>query len=160
MVVKVMMAEWKMAHAPDSLKTSGLGSCVAVIIYDPLMKIAAMGHVMLPNSEMDKSPSLKAGKYADTAIISMVEALILVGANPSRFVAKIVGGAQMFGFKSSAHLPPIGKRNVDACLRGLSAHNIPVVLQETGGTNGRTVEFFCADGTVSIKTVNQGVKVV
>lgn len=160
MVIKVMMAEWKTARAPDSLKTSGLGSCVAVIIYDPFMKMAGMGHVMLPSSEMDRSPSLKTGKYADTAIFSIVEALRIAGANSSRFIAKLVGGAQMFGFKSSAHLPPIGTRNVEACLRGLKAYNIPVVLQETGGTNGRTVEFFCEDGTISIRTVNQGVKVV
>lgn len=158
MVIKVMMTDWKTAHAPDSLKTSGLGSCVAVVIYDPVIKTAAMAHVMLPCSEMDKSATLKTGKYADTAIPDMVEALSREGANPSNFIAKIAGGAQMFGFKSNAFHLSIGTRNVQACLRALAKYRIPVVTQDTGGTSGRTVEFFCEDGHLAVRTVSQGVK--
>lgn len=159
MVVKVMMAEWKTAQAPDSLKTLGLGSCVAVIIYDPLVKVAAMAHVMLPYSKMDKSSSVKKGKYADTAIPAMVDALCRLGGRKSRYVASLVGGAQMFHYMPGPHLLSIGERNVDACLSTLHTCGVPVVFQETGGRRGRTVEFFCEDGSVSIKTVNEGVKV-
>ena len=58
MVVKVMMAEWKTAPRAPTVSSVRLGSCVAVIIYDPLVKVAAMAHVMLPYSKMDKSSSV------------------------------------------------------------------------------------------------------
>lgn len=158
MVVRVMMAEWKMASAPQRLKTLGLGSCVAVILHDPLLKLATMAHVMLPYAAMANTPSVKKGKYADTAIAEMVTALHRTGAKPSRLMAKLVGGAQMFTFQSQNQLQSIGTRNVEACVKTLAAYRIPIVLQETGGSSGRTVEFFCEDGAVTIKTVNQGVQ--
>lgn len=158
MVINVMMAEWKMATAPDTLKTSGLGSCVAVTIYDRVMKMAAMAHVMLPHTDDTNLTADKAGKYANTAIPVMVQVLRRKGANPARLIAKMAGGAQMFAFGVQSEALSIGKRNVEACLKALEQYEIPVVSCDTGGRNGRTVEFFCSDGQLHIKTFNQGVK--
>lgn len=159
MIVKVMMAEWKMARAPQRLKTLGLGSCVAVILHDPLLKTAAMAHVMLPYAKMAKSSTTQKGKYADTAIAEMLQALQKNGVKLPRLDARLVGGAHMFNFQSRSHrLDSIGARNVEACVKTLDHYRIPIMVQETGGSSGRTVEFFCEDGTMTIKTVNQGVK--
>ena len=59
--------------APDLIRTSGLGSCVGVIIYDSLMKIAGLAHVMLPDSSLAKMTiQLILAKYADTAVVELV----------------------------------------------------------------------------------------
>lgn len=160
MIVNVRMAEWKTARSPDSLKTSGLGSCVAVVLYDPFKKIAAMAHVMLPWSGVPAVPVASKGKYANTAISHMVAVLCQEGANKSRLMAKIAGGAQMFGFQSHTPTLSIGARNTEACEKTLAEHRIPIVMQDTGGTSGRTVEFFCEDDRMTIKTVSKGVKVL
>ena len=37
--IKVSMADLKVAKAPDSLTTLGLGSCIGLTLYDPASKI-------------------------------------------------------------------------------------------------------------------------
>ena len=49
-VVKVGMADLKVAKAPDSLITLGLGSCIGLTLYDPVLKLGGMVHYMLPDS--------------------------------------------------------------------------------------------------------------
>lgn len=160
MAINVRMAEWKKAQAPDSLKTLGLGSCVAVVIYDEGVKKAAMAHVMLPSSKMDRSGSFNAGKYADTAIPEMIAALCKWGARRHHLKAKMAGGAQMFQFLSDGPALSVGKRNVTACMNALAENGIPLIMQDTGGTKGRSVEYFCADGTFAVRTVDEGAKVL
>lgn len=160
MIINVKMAEWKTARSPDSLKTSGLGSCVAVVLYDPRKKIAAMAHVMLPWSNVSSTPVTNTGKYADTAIKSMIEALRKAGSSETHLLAKLAGGAQMFHFKSHMTTLSIGARNTEACEKTLAAYRIPIVMQDTGGSNGRTVQFFCENAEMTIKTVSKRINVL
>ena len=48
--IKVGMADLKVAHAPDSLTTLGLGSCIGLTLYDPVAKVGGLVHFMLPDS--------------------------------------------------------------------------------------------------------------
>nr|MBO2470888.1 chemotaxis protein CheD [Bacillota bacterium] len=57
-VIKVGMADLQVAKAPDRLVTVGLGSCVAVCIYDPTAKVAGLAHVMLPSSELARGEAV------------------------------------------------------------------------------------------------------
>jgi len=94
-IIKVGMADYKIAKSPDSLITLGLGSCVGVVIYDKTKQIAGMAHIMLPSSEEIKNNSNKM-KFADTCIDMMMADLLKQGVNKSLLKAKIAGGAQMF----------------------------------------------------------------
>ena len=47
--IKVGMADLKVAHAPDSLTTLGLGSCIGLTLYDPVAKVGGLVHFMLPS---------------------------------------------------------------------------------------------------------------
>lgn len=67
-IIKVGMADLNIALAPDRIRTSGLGSCVGVVIHDPVKKIAGLAHVMLPSSALAKQDQINEAKYADTAI--------------------------------------------------------------------------------------------
>ena len=57
-----------------------LGSCVGVAIYDPSEKLGALAHIVLPSA--DGRPGLP-GKFVDTAIPWMIEALQQRGALPA-----------------------------------------------------------------------------
>lgn len=157
-VVKVGMADLNIARAPNTIRTSGLGSCVGIILYDDYTPIAGMAHIMLPDSSLAKSGSMNLAKYADTAIDELIRRLEKEGAHIRSLKAKIAGGAQMFNFSFSNEMMRIGPRNVEAVKNKLRELNIPIVAEDVGGSSGRTIEFNPETKMLTIRTVNQGVK--
>jgi chemotaxis protein CheD len=156
-VVKVGMADLKVTSSPNRLRTTGLGSCVGVTLYDEKLHIVGMAHVMLPSSELSRG-QVNVAKFADTAIPELVKQLELAGASRYRLIAKMAGGAQMFAFSGQNEMMRIGPRNVEACKEELKKLNIPVIAEDTGGTFGRTIEIDSNTGILYIRTVNQGEK--
>ncbi|OEF98398.1 chemotaxis protein CheD [Desulfuribacillus alkaliarsenatis] len=159
-VVKVWMADSNIAKYPNSIRTTGLGSCVGVTLYDPTTKVAGMAHVMLPSSTLAKNSDFKNAKYADTALPELLEMVIKAGANKARLVAKLAGGSQMFSFSGSSETMRIGPRNVEACKEALKKLGIRVIAEDTGGNFGRTVELYTDDGRYQIRTATKQEKVI
>lgn len=155
-VVKVGIADMNIVTSPNHIRTSGLGSCVGVVIYDQPREIAGLAHVMLPDSSLAKGGSFNIAKYADTAIKELVNRLISQGAKTYSLKAKIAGGAQMFQFSSSSDMMRIGPRNVEAVKRELAKLHISIVAEDVGGNSGRTIEFDPKTGLLNIRTVNKG----
>ncbi|WP_226034924.1 chemotaxis protein CheD [Aquibacillus saliphilus] len=155
-IVKVGIADLKVARSPDTLRTSGLGSCVGVVIYDLSLKVAGMAHVMLPDSTLSKRENLNELKYADSAIEILVKTMIDNGARKFALKAKIAGGAQMFSFPSSTNILRVGNRNIEAVVEHLGNYHVPILASDVGGNNGRTIEFNPSTGMLKIKKVNQG----
>src|SRR5699024_2587460 len=123
-VVKVGIADLNVVEAPNKIRTSGLGSCVGVVIYDNYKKVAGLAHVMLPDSKLTKQQEFNKYKYADTAIDSLVNQLIALGARKSQLKAKVAGGAQMFQFQTGSDIMRIGPRNTEAVKEQLKKHHI------------------------------------
>jgi chemotaxis protein CheD len=157
-VVKVGIADMNMVKSPDLIRTSGLGSCVGVIIYDLTKEIAGLAHVMLPESSLAKQGAINLAKYADTAVKDLVSQLIRAGARQHSLRAKLAGGAQMFQFTTGSDLMRIGPRNVDAVKKELDELRIPILAEDVGGNSGRTIEFNPKNGVLQIRTVNKGTR--
>lgn len=157
-IIKVGIADLKITESPDILRTSGLGSCVGVVIYDATVKIAGMAHVMLPDSNMNRNPSQNKWKFADTAIDDLYFSLLEKGVRKYALKAKIAGGAQMFSFTVQDDKLRIGARNIEAVIESLNKYRIPIVSQDTGGNSGRTIEFSPETSILKIRTVNKGEK--
>ncbi|SYX82824.1 chemotaxis protein CheD [Paenibacillus alvei] len=156
-VVKVGMADLQVCRF-GSLRTTGLGSCVGLTLYDPVAKIAGMAHVMLPSSDIAREGNRNIAKYADTAIPELIRRMTEAGASLSRVHAKMAGGAQMFAFASNNDMMRIGPRNVDSCKLMLEQYSIPLHAEDTGANYGRTIELFCDDGRLHIRSVQMGEK--
>lgn len=156
-MVKVGMADLKIASAPKVLTTLGLGSCVGIVIYDSFLKIGGLAHIMLPSSKSIKNNSNKA-KFADTGVDLLIEKLLEAGALKTRLVSKIAGGAQMFSFKGKNEIMKIGERNVEAVKKQLSKHKIKILAEDVKGRYGRTIEFYTETGVLRIKTIGHGYK--
>lgn len=156
--IKVGMADLNVAHLTGVLKTTGLGSCVGVTLFDPRARVAGMAHVMLPSSDIAKEGKLNIAKYADTALPDMIGKMEKLGAAIARMEAKMAGGAQMFAFSNNSDTMRIGPRNVESCKDMLSRFRIPIRGEDTGGNYGRTIEFDCATGILMIRSVQHGVK--
>ncbi|MFE5319578.1 chemotaxis protein CheD [Paenibacillus sp. NPDC056579] len=156
--IKVGMADLNVTHLTGVLKTTGLGSCVGITLYDGKAKVAGMAHVMLPTSDIAREGKLNIAKYADTAIPEMIQKMEALGASVARMEAKMAGGAQMFAFGGSSDTMRIGPRNVESCKEMLKRYSIPLKAEDTGGNYGRTIEFDCVTGSLLIRSVQQGVK--
>ncbi|WP_058303953.1 chemotaxis protein CheD [Gorillibacterium timonense] len=157
-LIKIGMADLNVTASPGILKTTGLGSCVGLTLYDPHVKIAGMAHVMLPSSDIAKEGQLNHAKYADTAIPMLIQRMVALGAVISRMESKMAGGAQMFAFSTAKDTMRIGPRNVESCKMMLNQYRIPLKGEDTGGSYGRTVEFDSATGMLLISSVQQGSK--
>jgi chemotaxis protein CheD len=155
-IIKVGIADMNIVKAPDLIRTTGLGSCVGVVLYDQARELAGMAHVMLPDSALSRSEPLNKAKFANTAIKELYKSLIKNGAKHQGLKAKIAGGAQMFQFSGSSDMMRIGPRNVDAVIHELKELRLPIVGQDVGGNSGRTIEFNPKTGLMQIRTVNKG----
>lgn len=158
-VHKVGMADLKICSSPDVLSTLGLGSCIGICLYDPGTKVSGLAHIMLPSSESIKNNS-NIAKFADTAIVKLIDDMVKAGANRRRLVGKIAGGAQMFAFSSQNDSMKVGQRNAESVRRILKEQNIPILADDTGGNYGRTIEFYSDNGKLLIKTIGHGIKEV
>lgn len=159
-MIKVGMADLKVCTYPDSLTTLGLGSCVGVALYDPVTKVSGLLHCMLPDSTQIRNNSNLA-KFADTGIDELVRQMVSLGANRSRLVAKIAGGAQMFMVAADASDSlRVGERNAEAAKLKLRQLNIRLLAEDCGLNYGRTVEFYSETGDYKIKAVGKQPKII
>ena len=152
--IKVGMADLNICVSPDSIITLGLGSCVDIAIRDPITKIGGLAHIMLPDSTTIRNNS-NIPKFADTGIEELVKQIVRRGADRGRLVAKIAGGAQMFGFQSNSEMVRVGERNVEATKRKLGQLRIPILAEDTGKNFGRTVIFYPETGDFVIRAVGK-----
>lgn len=158
-MIKVGMADLNVCRGPGILTTLGLGSCIGIVLYDPVTKVSGLAHIMLPDSTKIKNNSNKA-KFADTAIDKVIEDMAQLGANKNRLVAKLAGGAQMFAFASSNDLMRIGERNAIASKNKLKQLSIKVLAEDIGKNYGRTIEFYSETGNLLIKTIGKEIKII
>ena len=155
-VFHVGMADLVVANAPAKLITLGLGSCIGLVIFDTSAQVVGMAHVMLPDSRGAKTVE-KVGKFADTAVPTVIDEMIKKGASKSRMKAKIAGGAQMFALQDTpTDFLAVGSRNVKEITTLLTKAGIPLVASDTGGNKGRTVEFSTITWMLTIKTLGKG----
>jgi len=157
-VIVVGMADLKVAKSPDTLTTLGLGSCVGVTLYDKAKKIGGMAHVMLPTYKGFEGQNI--AKFADSAIIELINQLSRIGVSRNAVVAKIAGGAHMFGRTQNNDMLKIGERNAAACTAILKQLGIPIVANDTGGSRGRTIELNMENGALKIRSVGAGEKFI
>jgi chemotaxis protein CheD len=152
--ILVRVAHAAVATSGEVLVTLGLGSCVAVLLDDPEVRVAGMAHVLLPEPPL---PTAEApAKFASTAVPHLVERMERVGARSERLRARLVGGASMFGrllAQGSAHT---GERNILAARQALLGAGIPIVAEEVGEEHGRSVRFYPEDGRVVVSSYRRG----
>jgi chemotaxis protein CheD len=156
--IRVRVADYAVAAA-GTIATIGLGSCVAITLYDPQARVGGLAHVLLPSEEMSRDRSNPA-KFPTTAVPLVLEEMRKLGARVERVRAKIVGGASMF-----ANLLPngginIGERNVTAVREVLAGAKVPIVAEDTGSDYGRSVFLHLEDGRVEVRSLKKGSRVL
>ncbi|MBU3142361.1 chemotaxis protein CheD [Clostridium sp. CF012] len=153
--IKVGIADLNVAFSPFKLITVGLGSCVGIAIYDKVVGLGGLAHIMLPDSSQFNKITNEI-KFADLAIPILVTNMIKKGATLKNMRAKIAGGASMFNFPDKSIVMDIGNRNGIAVKSALKSLCIPILSEDIGGNKGRTLIFDTTSGVLSIRTVGMG----
>jgi len=144
--VKVSIADYAVA-SEGLLTTSGLGSCLGVVIYDPKAGISGLVHPMLPSQDEDGARPPE--RFVDSGVDLLVEELLAAGADGSALRAKLTGGAAVVDFGTDGD--SIGDRNVATAREALSSLGIEIVGEEVGGDCGRTVHVDAESGAVTVR---------
>ena len=150
----VKVAHHAVGREGDTLVTLGLGSCVAVLLHDPVARVGGMAHVLLPEAALARDRS-NPSKFASTAVPLLVEEMKALGARKKRLTARLAGGASMFSNLMAPGTLNMGERNVQATRRALEALGIPVLGEDVGADYGRSVRFRPGDGRVVVSSVGR-----
>jgi len=155
--VAVGLGELAVARAGSAKKRQlvahGLGSCVAICLWDQGTSVAGMAHVVLPGSDPHGKPN---ARFALSALPALFEAMTAGGASPDtrKYQARLAGGARILAIDGSGSLPRIGDKNVEAVREALSAAGVKIVAEDTGGGQGRTVWFDPSDdGRIRVRAI-------
>lgn len=128
------------------LVTYALGSCVAVMVHDPVARVSGMVHYMLPESSMSSDkPNVRPWMFADTGISCLLRTTLEQGADKRRLIIFAAGGAQLMDDNSMFN---IGKRNCLALRKALWKFGLVAHAEDTGGTVVRTVRMEVGTGRV------------
>ena len=138
------------AATTGELVAYSLGSCVGICLYDPTARVSAMAHVVLPIAP--NGAVATPGKFADTAVPALLDALKRHGGERFRVQCKIAGGAAVLALGGGS-LPNVGRRNVEAVKAALAKASIRILAEQTGGNLGRTLRLDAATGRVRVRTV-------
>jgi chemotaxis protein CheD len=130
--------------------THGLGSCIAVVIYDPVRRAGGMLHFQLPNAGLSPARARQSpGTFADTGIPLLFEQLYALGSRKGNLLVKAAGGGNFHGDSGTFD---IGKRNHTAMRKLFWKAQVLVAAEDVGGCRSRTVRLFLDTGQVTVQS--------
>jgi chemotaxis protein CheD len=158
--VRVKVADYAVRRGSEVIATIGLGSCVAIALYDRDTSVGGLAHILLPSMAMSRETSNPA-KFPETIVPIMLAEMRALGATQtSRISAKIVGGASMFGQLVNGTGINVGERNIAATKEALAKSGVALIAEDTGLDYGRSVYFHLADGRVEVRSLKKGDRVI
>ena len=153
--IRVRVADAAVEQGDVTISTIGLGSCVAIVLHDADRRVGGLAHILLPSETLSQDRSNRA-KFPATAVPLLLERMRAMGANRTRIVAKLAGGASMFANLLPTSGLQMGERNLIAARAALAQASIPVVAEDVGGGHGRNVFFRVASGEVEVRSMVRG----
>lgn len=148
--VVVGVGELAVANNPQvTLSTYALGSCVAVVIYDPIIRSGGLLHLMLPDSAIAPAKAARQpAMFANTGLPALFDALM--GIKVDRFRSRIflAGGASVLDGPDTFR---IGERNSEAVQTMLARRGARVSGHDLGGVTNRTIHLELSTGLLAIK---------
>jgi chemotaxis protein CheD len=141
------------ATCQDELITTLLGSCISVVLLDPVNNVSGMNHFMLPGDSSCKTVfTSKEGKYGIFAMELLIDEMVNMGGCEKYFQAKVFGGGSVLPSYSD-YTESVPVNNIRFVMQYLSDENIPVISSDIGGIEGRKVYFITEKKAVFVKKI-------
>jgi chemotaxis protein CheD len=149
--------DWAVGGNGDVFGTL-LGSCVALVLWYPMMRVGALCHYVLPNRDERMPASDADARYGVDAFRLMERALANRGITLAQCTAKLFGGARVY--EAPGGRIDVGSRNVDCAHEFLNARHLPLAAENTGGVGWRRLCFDAGSGEVWMRFNTQRMQVL
>jgi chemotaxis protein CheD len=151
-MVAVGLGEIHLSSDPSVvLACLGLGSCIGVSAYDPVSRVGAMAHIVLPQgseADCERSPA----KFANSVLPFLVKEMEKKGAMKRRIIIKIAGGAKIINNVPAKSILDIGDRNVTAIKIAFAEHQLDLKAEDLLGKLGRSMWLHIETGITRVRT--------
>lgn len=147
----VGVSDWKVSNdTRETIITYALGSCLGIVLYDPVVCVGGLLHVMLPLSKADpEKAKQRPAMYVDTGFAELLDDCYNLGAEKERLKIYVAGGASM-KFEHKEDYFKIGQRNFTTLRKFLWKNGFMIDFQDVGGHISRTMSLRITDGLVTI----------
>ena len=140
------------AEAGDLLVTYALGSCLGIVVHDPVAGVGGMLHAMLPSAQIDPNGGRQNPfKYVDTGVPALFLECYRLGARKERMTVKVAGGAQAVGVPAAPDCFEVGKRNFLMLRKLFWKNGVLMDAHDVGGHESRTLELEIGSGEVRLR---------
>lgn len=153
----VEISDLKVSAEPDDLLvTYALGSCIAVMVHDPVRVAGGMIHYMLPLSETaPEKAKARPAMFADTGIPLLFQSLYALGCRKKDLVVKVAGGGALYDDNG---LFNIGKRNYTILRKMFWKVGVIVAAEDVGGGKSRTTRLHVGSGRCTVASHGEEVE--
>ncbi len=140
----------------DVIVTFALGSCLGVVIYDPLAKVGGMLHAMLPDSSIarKKNEEFNPYKFVNTGIPLLFKEAYKLGAKKSKLQVKMAGCSRIL---DNSNFFNIGKRNYAAARKLFWKNNVMLEAEYCDHSGSITLYLDIKTGEVTMKISNEDI---
>jgi chemotaxis protein CheD len=146
----VGLGEIKVSRNPqDVLVAFGLGSCVGIGLFDPVVRVGGMLHAVLPKNNNNNDAN--SAKFVDTGLRLLLDQVINAGGLKSRLVVRMAGGANILTAPGANSTFDIGTRNAETANIALNELGLKLSKVDIGGHTGRTVRLYILDGRMTVR---------
>jgi len=138
--------EWYFGNEYSSLYTV-LGSCVALSVWHPTLKLGGFCHYLLAREpkHLTRSGLLEGpGRYASSVLPLLKQAMQRYG-SLSDYQLGLFGGCDAFTYSV------IGKQNILYAQQWLQDHKLRLAHSDVGGTSSRTLILNISSGALELK---------
>ena len=149
----VAVGDMKIGSESDTIVTHALGSCLGLMVYDPVAKVGGLLHAMLPLSKINREKAeVNPYMFVDTGVPVLFKTLYDIGGHKNRMIIKAAGCGNPLG---KNEMFKIGERNYTVLKKLLWKNNILLETEDVGGAASRTVHFNVANGQTIISSQGQ-----
>lgn len=129
-----------------------LGSCVAITLWHPRLRVGGMAHYMLPQRPNRSRDQPLDGRYAEEVMLMFQRELQDTRTRPGEYQVKLFGGGRMFAYAQRAkrHVD-VSDRNVETGRQLIAQHGFTIHAEDLGGDGHRNVVFDLWSGDVWLK---------
>ncbi len=155
--IGVDISDLKVSTNPDDLiVTYALGSCIAVMVHDPVRVAAGMIHYMLPLSETSPEKARnRPAMFADTGIPLLFQTMYGLGCRKQDLIVKVAGGGALYDDKG---LFSIGKRNYTILRKMFWKCGVIIAAEDVGGAKSRTARLYVGSGRCTITSQGEEIE--
>lgn len=138
------------ASADEVLATHALGSCLAIALYDPVLRIGGMAHCMLPVSRVNTDKAReKPAMFVDLGVPALLTAMFNCGCRKKDLVTRVAGAARTM---DTANLFRIGERNYAVFRKIMWKNGMLIRAEDVGGERARSLSLVIATGQVLVRS--------